>query len=269
VLAGEVQGKTDRIGHFYGSRARPCLHLPLNYALLDAPWNALSLQAAIDAFVHAVPPHGWPDWAIGGHDKKRIAQRLGPARARLAAMLLMTLPGTPFLFAGDEIGMTSVPIPPDRINDPFEKLVPGFGLNRDPERAPMPWAPGQHGGFTTGRPWLPMADDIAERNVETLRADPRSVLSLYRTLIRLRQEEAALRSGRYVPRRSRHDVLWFERADAKTRLLVALNMSEEPRRMEWEGFGRLMLSTHMDHDARTPADGGLLRGHEGVIVKQT
>ena len=67
LLCGEVQGKTDRIGHFYGS-TRPRLHLPLNFALLDNPWNAFSLQGTIDAYFNAIPDAGWPDWVIGGHD---------------------------------------------------------------------------------------------------------------------------------------------------------------------------------------------------------
>src|SRR5829696_8730672 len=74
MLAGEVQGKVDRIGHFYEGK-RPRLHLPLNFALLDTPWDALSLQANIDAYMNAIPDSAWPDWVIGGHNKRRIAAR--------------------------------------------------------------------------------------------------------------------------------------------------------------------------------------------------
>src|SRR5207253_11316963 len=99
ILAGEVQGKTDRIGHFYGE-AKPRLHLPLNFLLLDSPWDALSLQANIDAYLNAIPEDAWPDWVIGGHDKQRVAGKLGQPQARVLAMLLLTLRGTPILFAG-------------------------------------------------------------------------------------------------------------------------------------------------------------------------
>ena len=157
VICGEVQGKTDRIGHFYGDR-KPRLHLPLNFALLDTQWDALSVQAGIDAYYKAIPEGAWPDWVIGGHDKKRVAGVVGQPQARIVAMLLLTLWGTPFLFAGDEIGMESVAVPPERVRDPFEKLVGGYGLNRDPERSPMRWDASEAGGFTTGEPWLPMGD---------------------------------------------------------------------------------------------------------------
>jgi len=78
-----------------------------------------------------------------------VASKTGQAQARILAMLLMTLRGTPFLFAGDEIGMEQVSIPPERIQDPFERLVKGFGLGRDPERAPLRWDDTKVGGFTT------------------------------------------------------------------------------------------------------------------------
>ena len=145
VLAGEVQGKTERIGHFYGTE-QPRLHLPLNFALVDTQWSAVAVQAAIDAYLNAIPHAAWPDWVVGGHDKRRIATRIGHPQARILAMLLFTLNGTPFFFAGDEIGMTDVPIPPESVQDVFEKLVPGYGLNRDPERSPMSWDGSRNGG---------------------------------------------------------------------------------------------------------------------------
>jgi alpha-glucosidase len=153
MICGEVQGKTDRIGHFYGN-GKPRLHLPLNYALLDSEWDALSLQAQIDAYLNAIPEGAWPVWVIGGHDKKRVAAKIGQEQCRILAMLALTMRGTPFFFAGDEIGMEPVSIPPDRIDDPFEKLVPGYDLNRDPERTPMRWNGDTKGGFTSGEPWL-------------------------------------------------------------------------------------------------------------------
>src|SRR4051812_9377616 len=109
VLAGEVQGKTDRIGHFYGtSKAR--FHLPLNFLLLDSPWDALSLQGNIDAYLNAIPDQAWPDWVIGGHDKHRAASKIGQPQAGILSMLLLPLSGTPFLFFGGGFGMEEVGI---------------------------------------------------------------------------------------------------------------------------------------------------------------
>jgi alpha-glucosidase len=265
VLAGEVQGKTNRIGHFYGND-RPRFHLPLNFALLDAKWNAVALQAQIDAYYNAIPDHAWPDWVIGGHDKKRLASTIGKAQARVAAMLALTLKGTPFFFAGDEIGMEQVPIPPDRIRDPFERLVPGYGLNRDPERSPMRWDSGPHGGFTTGEPYLPMGDDVESRNVRTLKDDQRSLLWLYRRLIALRRATPALTAGDHRPLRSRNDILRFERALADQRVLVALNTSPQPRRLDIAGTANLLLSTNLDRDGETIRGATMLRADEGIIL---
>src|SRR5690349_10505720 len=99
--AARFRGQTDRIGHFYGAE-KPRLHLPLNFALLDCEWNALSLQAAIDGYFNALPEGAWPVWVIGGgNDKQRIAGKIGQAQARVLAMLLMTIRGTPFFYMGD------------------------------------------------------------------------------------------------------------------------------------------------------------------------
>lgn len=133
-------------------------------------------------------------------------------------MLLLTLPGTPILYAGDEIGMRGAPIPPKRVRDPFERLAPGYGLNRDPERAPMRWDPRPNAGFTTGEPWLPIGDDIAECNVAAQREDGRSLLALYRRLIALRGGEPVALARAGEVRLSTHLDRWGERVDRAVRL---------------------------------------------------
>ncbi|MCK1598498.1 alpha-amylase family glycosyl hydrolase [Bradyrhizobium sp. 164] len=265
LLCGEVQGKTDRIGHFYGNH-RPRLHLPLNFALLDSPWNALSLQAAIDAYLNALPSQAWPVWVIGGHDKQRIASRIGEAQMRILAMLLMSLRGTPFFYMGDEIGRERVSIPPDRIRDPFEKLVPGYGLCRDPERAPMRWDDSPNGGFTDGHPWLPLGPSDS-RNVAGEQRDDHSILALFRKLIALRREQPCLREGEQQPLRSQNDVFAFKRVWNGDEILVLLNICAEPRKWHRQGRGRLLMSTHLDRQPQPLPDGSvLLRGDEGVMI---
>jgi alpha-glucosidase len=267
LLCGEVQGKVDRIGHFYGS-SKPRLHLPLNFALLDSEWNAISLQATIDAYLNAVPKGAWPNFVIGGHDKHRVASKIGQAQMRILAMLQMTIRGTPFLFAGDEIGSEQVPIPPDRVQDPFEKLVKGFDLGRDPERAPLRWDDTDRGGFTCGEPWLPMSPDRS-RNIMAQQRDERSLLNLYRELIALRRREPCLIQGEYRPRRAQNDVFSFSRTLKGTEILVGLNISGEPRLWEWQGSGVRLLSTALDH-APTKAEGPIhLKPDEGVVLKVT
>jgi len=264
-LCGEVQGKIDRISHFYGN-SKPRLHLPLNFALLDSEWNAISLQATIDAYFNAVPNAAWPDFVIGGHDKHRVASKIGQAQARIIAMLLMTLRGTPFLFAGDEIGSEQVHIPSELVHDPFEKLVKGFGLGRDPERAPLRWDDTDRGGFTTGEPWLPLSDNHA-RNIMAQQHDGQSLLNLYRELIALRRREPCLLEGEYRPRRAQNDVFSFERWHDEMGILIGLNISREPRLWEWQGSGLTLLSTGLDREPSKVEGWIHLKPNEGVIIR--
>ena len=96
-------------------------------------WDAEHIASLVREYEASLPPGGWPNWVLGNHDKPRIAARIGRAQARIAAMLLLTLRGTPTLYYGDEIGMRDVPIPPEQRQDPWV-----YG-NRDPVRTPMPW----------------------------------------------------------------------------------------------------------------------------------
>ena len=102
----------------------------------------------IEQYEMALPPGGWPNWVLGNHDNPRIASRVGIDQARIAAMLLLTLRGTPTMYYGDELGMLNVPIPADHVQDPFEKNVPGKGLGRDPSRTPMLWDATPYAGFS-------------------------------------------------------------------------------------------------------------------------
>jgi alpha-glucosidase len=124
---------------YYGTDLRG-LHLPFNFALLVARWNARELATLIDEYERFLPPGGWPNWVLGNHDRPRIASRVGPHQAAVALMLLLTLRGTPTIYYGDEIGREQLRIAPDQIRDPFEKNVPGLGLGRDGCRSPMPAA---------------------------------------------------------------------------------------------------------------------------------
>src|SRR5262249_24781931 len=150
-------------------------------------------------------------WVLGNHDQHRIATRCSPAQARVAAMLLLTLRGTPTLYYGDEIGMRDVEIPAGRVQDPFEKNVPGKGLGRDPERTPMQWSARDNPGSTSGEPWLPIAPDYECVNVDAQRHDPHSMLTLYSRLIALRRGEPALEVGRFEPLAADGEVLAYIR----------------------------------------------------------
>ena len=159
VLVGEIYLPVEQLMAYYGSDDAPGVHLPFNFQLIDAPWDAKTLAELIAAYDAALPPGGWPNWVLGNHDRPRVAARLGEAQARVAAMLLLTLRGTPTIYYGDEVGMSDVAIPPDQVQDPRELREPGLGLGRDPVRTPMAWDTTRQGGFTEGTPWLPLHAD--------------------------------------------------------------------------------------------------------------
>jgi len=215
-----------------------------------------------------VPPEEWPNWVLGNHDKPRIASRVGEAQAAVAAMLLLTLRGTPTMYYGDELGMCDVPIAPGQAQDPWEKNEPGLGLGRDPQRTPMQWDHSPNAGFSTGLPWLPLAQDHATRSVDALARDPSSILTLYRRLIALRRESTALTLGSYARITANADLLAYERRAAGAVVLVALNLGHAQQTLAREGLeGEVVLSTHLDREGERVSGHLALRADEGVIVR--
>ena len=146
-LLGEISSPHDLdawASYFGPTETAPELHLPLNFGLLDAPWTASGVRAHVEAIEAALPAHGWPSYVLGSHDERRLATRLaetgaGAGGARLAAVLLLTLRGTPTLYAGDEIGTPDVAVPPERPRDPAGLRTGVPGLGRDGGRTPMAW----------------------------------------------------------------------------------------------------------------------------------
>jgi alpha-glucosidase len=268
VLLGEVDTDGENIAHFYGSEERPLLHLPLNYQLPEIPWRAEALARKIEEYLALVPAHGWPTWLIGGHDKKRVGDIVGREQLRVVAMLLMTLPGTPMLYQGDELGSQGIHTPSPQSRDAFERRVPGYGLNRDAERAPMPWDDSPNAGFSRATPWLPLVDDHASCNVAAQVADPRSLMTLYRRLIRLRHDEPALATRSYRTLCCCDSLLAYARGPEDRQLLVVLNLEDGER--SWtvptEGSYRCALSTLLDRPGEAVSGRLGLRSHEGVVL---
>ena len=262
VLIGEIYLPVERLVAYYGVNLDG-VQLPFNFQLLQAAWNARGLARLIDEYESKLPAGGWPNWVLGNHDNPRIASRVGVDQARVAAMLLLTLRGTPTLYYGDELGMIKVPIPADRVQDPFEKNVPGLGLGRDPCRTPMQWDAGANAGFSTAEPWLPVSDNYSVVNVQSEEADPQSILTLYRRLLALRRAHPALAVGTYESVTTTGQLLAFTRESDNERFFVALNLGEDP--YELSMGGRIVLSTHLDREDSVASVA--LRANEGVVVQ--
>jgi alpha-glucosidase len=268
VLIGEIYLPLQRLVAYYGNDLAGA-QMPFNFALLSTLWSARSVEKIIADYEGALPRGAWPNWVLGNHDRPRVASRVGQAQARIAAMLLLTLRGTPTLYYGDEIGMRQVAIAPDQVRDPFEKNVPGIGVGRDGCRTPMQWDATSNAGFSTSTPWLPLAGDFAHENVIALDADAHSILSLYKALIKLRKQLPQLVAGAYEPIAAQGDLLIYRRRAEGEALTVVLNLGAESASMTSSsiGFGgEILLSTFLDRK-RERVEGTLnLRGNEGVIV---
>jgi alpha-glucosidase len=268
VLIGEIYLPLERLVAYYGKDLSGA-HLPFNLQLIHTAWNATAIAALVAEYEAAIPEGGWPNWVLGNHDQARIAARVGAAQARIAAMLLLTLRGTPTMYYADEIGLAKVEVPPDRARDPWERNEPGLGLGRDPARTPMQWTPEPKAGFTEAQPWLPLDREHDRCNVATLREDTASILTLYRRLIALRRDRRALSVGSYSPGQADGDVLSFERRH-DARLRVILNFGHEPRTAKLPDDaprGRLLLSTRLDREGEEVGPEIALRADEGVIVE--
>ncbi|HUP66257.1 MAG TPA: alpha-amylase family glycosyl hydrolase [Thermoanaerobaculia bacterium] len=270
VLIGEIYLPVGRLISYYGENGGG-VHFPYNFQLLTLPWSAREIAAAIDAYEALLPEYAWPNWVLGNHDKSRIATRVGEAQARVAAMMLLTLRGTATIYYGDEIGMTDVPIPPDRVQDPFEKNVPGRGLGRDPERTPMQWDATRHAGFSEVSPWLPIAPAAhGTVNVASQAEDPRSMLALHRRLIELRRAEEALHAGTYSALEAAGDLIAFARKSDGSLFVIVLNLGSSAATYPMpspEFRGRIELSTHLDREAEPVAGRLRLRPDEGVVIR--
>lgn len=268
LLIGEIYLPIEKLVMYYGQE-HPGAHLPFNFQLVVLPWKAREIEAAINKYEGSLPPDGWPNWVLGNHDNSRIATRVGIEQARVAAMLLLTLRGTPTIYYGDEIGMQDVSISKDQVQDPQEKNIPGKGLGRDPERTPMQWDDSEFAGFSNSEPWLPLMENYKELNVKIEKEDEDSMLNYHKKLIELRQSESALNVGDYVPVYTEGNLLSYIRKAENKEYLVILNLgdSEEefhPNIEDWKG--EVKLSANSTRTGKELQNKVTMQPNEGLLV---
>jgi alpha-glucosidase len=274
VLIGEMYLDIDQVVKYYGAAMDEC-HLPFNFQLILTEWNARKIRALVEEYEAALPPDGWPNWVIGNHDQHRIASRVGPAQARVANMLLLTLRGTPTCYYGDELGMENVPIPLEFVQDPPALNQPDIAhiVGRDPERTPMQWDGSPNAGFTAPgvQPWLPVADDYAQRNVAVERDDPTSMLSLFRKLTALRQSEPALHAGAYATvNTDADDVFAYLRSAGAAHFLIVLNFGAEGHSLDLSTVGKqgeIAVATHPEREGMVTLGSLELMPDEGLLIR--
>ncbi len=250
----------DEWAAYYGNGDE--LHMPYNFSLIFAPWAAAEFRRRITDLERALPAHAWPNYVLGNHDEIRLIARYGADAARAAAVLLLTLRGTPTLYYGDELGLPQSEIDPHRQQDPWGRRVPGQG--RDGCRTPMQWTPEPGRGFTAPdtAPWLPTTPAGDGYDVATQLDDPTSILNLYRELLVLRRRHPELHSGSFVALDGQPEgVLGYHRHAAGSTVRVYVNFGPEARAVRG---GRVLLSSYLDRSGSEPDLE--LRPHEAVVL---
>lgn len=210
------------------------LHLAFNFMFLFSPWKAERFFQIVKDFESALGEDNWPNYTLSNHDFPRHITRYEKGehtldRARLAACMMLTLRGTPFLYYGEEIGMKRQKVPFNKIQDPVGKRYWPFHPGRDPERIPMPWDGTETTGFTTGKPWLPLYEDAQTGNVEAQTLDPNSLFYTYQKLLQIRKERKSLRKGKLkIHLSADKQVLYYRRREGKEETYIFLNFSTKP-----------------------------------------
>ena len=279
MMVGETYLPNDKLMVYYGSADMLECHLPFNFQLITAPWDAAGVRKMVDDYEAVLPPDAWPNWVLGNHDQHRLATRVGPRQARVANMLLLTLRGTPTCYYGDELGMENVPIPPEKIQDPPAVNQPEIAhlVGRDPERTPMQWDDSPNAGFAVPDVqdlWLPLAPNYTEVNVARQLDEPRSFLNYFRKLLAYRKSTPALLWGGYrslnpESAEVQKNCFVFERNAGGKRVVVALNFSSNEQNLKLPelGRGKIVISTNLDRDDEVNLAEFNLRANEGCIIE--
>ena len=258
VSVGEVFiFSTPKVAEYYGNDDE--LHLAFNFPPLFARWDARKWRDRIETTQAAMLPVGaWPTWVLSNHDVSRHRTRYGgsEARARAAAVLLLTLRGTAFLYEGEELGLEDAVVPPSRVVDPG---------GRDGCRAPVPWTAGVGHGWEGAEPWLPFPPDPDSRSVESLTQDGTSILHLYHRLLSARRGSRALRLGDLTMLDAGEGVVAYERAHDGDRRTVLINFTSDARSVA----GRGVVEVSSTGDGEGQRFTGTLGPDEAVILSPT
>jgi alpha-glucosidase len=236
------------------------LHTAFNFDLLEAPWDAAAMRKAIDAYDVAHHAAGAPStWVLSNHDVIRHRSRYGDGeqglrRARAASLMMLALPGSAYLYQGEELGLPEVRDIPDELRqDPAFARTGGKNGFRDGSRVPIPWSrTGPSLGFGPAAGWLPQPDDWDALSVDAESGDPTSTLELYRAALAIRRREPALGDGSLRWHDAGRRALLFERPGPRS-ILVAVNFGKHDLRVPDAG-DLLVASSPLAHPHTLPPD---------------
>jgi alpha-glucosidase len=228
------------------------LHLTFNFALFFRFWNSRAYYKAIKKWIGCVEKrNGWPCFVFSNHDLLRSINRLGTGtdkeqKARVLAVLLLTIKGTPFIYYGEEIGMPNTRFEKDEILDPLGKKLWPFFMGRDGARTPMRWNNTKYGGFSKVFPWLPVGEDLERINLETQANIPGSIFHIYKRIIQIRKEYDSLSMGAWKPLiKGKNGIIAYFRLYRDQKLLVLLNFTGKERTIDLgiQEIKRVIFST--------------------------
>lgn len=254
-----------------GYMGEQALHGAFNFDFTNRPFSPAGFQRAVRNWEAALGREKWPNYVLNNHDTPRSASRYhfheDDAQGRLAAMLLLTLRGTPFLYYGEEIGMRDIKLSRSEILDPVGKKYWPFNVGRDGCRSPMQWDGSKYAGFSQAQPWLKVHPNAATRNVQAQNEDPASLLNFYRKMILLRKASPTLRRGDWMPlEHLAEKVMGYKRVWQGEELTVLLNFSSDRQTCAVDrNMKRLLISTH-ERELTGVESQIMLEPYEGVIL---
>jgi alpha-glucosidase len=265
-------GDTKLASSFLGT-GTDMLHLAFDFSFIFTRWSAAAYYKIIKRVYRKLPENGWPSFFFSNHDVGRSTKRFGFTffkyqKAKLRALLLMTLKGTPFVYYGDEIGMENADIKKEHIHDLYGKLFHPFFKGRDGFRTPMHWNNGAYAGFSNTKPWLPVHPNYLEINVEAQIDKNDSIYSVYKQLIKLRKNNEALQAGtlKFLCK-GRSNILAYQRHAGNEKLLIFMNFSFMQKQLNINSEGmELLFSTHLGNCIGENKI--LLKPFQGVVVKK-
>ena len=275
MMVGEVYQDNiiseEDVLSYYGTKEQPEFNMPFNMLLIgnlgaaDVKMDIPKLRKDIDHYDKSLKPWAQPNWVIGNHDVHRVRSRNGGNEfiSRSMHVLLLTLRGTPTIYNGDEFGMLDGKVPASKAQDPTCIKSAKAWNCRDPERTPLQWnTDNENAGFTDAGvvPWLPVSSDYVNTNADSQIGAPKSMLSMVKTLLRLRQGSDALRAGEYTSIDDKHagnNVFVYQRSGKDGRYVIAHNFGPHDEKFVSSSLGG--LSGILRLDSRGPISGDPLQ----------
>lgn len=250
------------------------IHLTFDFSLLFQPWSARRYYNCLEKWYANIPQSGWACNVLSNHDLSRSTTRFGKSRyhverSKLLAVLLLTIKGTPFIYYGEEIGMTNGRIKKNQIVDPLGKRFWPFFKGRDRARTPMQWNPSMNAGFSISTPWLPVNEDYLEVNVKVESRETDSILNFYKKLISLRNVLPVLQCGEWIPElKGEKGILSYYRSHHEERILVILNFRNRSKIISrcFQEEGTVLLSTHRQKGALSGSSEIRLYPLEALVI---